>query len=158
MSEDIRLDRRPNPRARALTLLAAAAIVGVVVGVVGDRAYLQYGHPVESRSRSERETDADRIPTPLLQLGLTSDEEQRLRAIARRWRPRAASALNIVRDSVRDLENGMFAEMMCVLTPEQREKYENMLHAGDFAPPLIDRRFALVRANKCPADSGGGRR
>jgi hypothetical protein len=45
----------------------------------------------------------------------------------------------------------MFADMLCVLTPDQRDRYLAQLHRYGMAREVIDKRFATVRANQCAA-------
>jgi len=103
--------------------------------------------------------EADRIPFPLEALQPSPEEERRLHEIARRWRPRAAEAVNQMRTTVSDLENGMFAEMLCVISREKQERYLAQLQENGASPSMIDKRFRLVRANQCEQvrreESGG---
>jgi hypothetical protein len=101
--------------------------------------------------RIQAPVDIDQIPTPLIQLGLTPDQETRLHDIARRWRPRAATQLSEVRERVSELENGMFADMLCVITPPQQDRYLALLQESHAPQSLIDKRFANVRAKTCPS-------
>ena len=134
-----------SSRARAALLLAVTFVVGGLAGAALDRVMVRR----EPRREPRVAVDADRIPVPLEVLGLTSDEEARLHAIARRWRPRASNELDSVRHRVSDMENGMFAEMLCVIRPELRDRYLQSLRANRFSQEIIDKRFALVRANQC---------
>lgn len=134
-----------SSRARAAILLLVMFIVGGIAGVAVDRTMLR----VNLRRETRVGVDADRIPVPLEVLGLSAEEETRLHAIARRWRPRANAELDSVRHRVSEMENGMFAEMLCVLRPELRDRYLQQLRANNFRQELIDKRFALVRANQC---------
>ena len=134
-----------SSRARAAILLVVTFIVGGIAGVAVDRTMLRINLGRETRVG----VDANRIPVPLELLGLSTEEETRLHAIARRWRPRANTELDSVRHRVSEMENGMFAEMLCVLRPELRDRYLRQLRANNFPQALIDKRFALVRANQC---------
>lgn len=134
-----------SSRARAALLLVVTFLVGGLAGAAVDRVLPR----VEPRRGEHAGVDAGLIPVPLEVLGLTTDEQVRLHAIARRWRPRANAELDSVRHRVSEMENGMFAEMLCVLRPEVRERYLRSLHANNFPQELIDKRFALVRANQC---------
>lgn len=134
-----------SSRIRAALVLVVTFIVGGLAGVAVDRTMIR----TERRREPRVEIDADRIPVPLEMLGLTNDEETRLHAIARRWRPRANNELDSVRHRVSDMENGMFAEMLCALRPELRDRYLQSLQANNFSQEIIDKRFALVRANQC---------
>ena len=133
-----------NSRARAVLLLVVTFVAGGVVGAAMSRALPSF---LERRNRGEVEND--RIPTPLVLLGLSDNETARLHVIARRWRPKASNELREMRRQVSELENGMFAEMLCVLTPAKRDEYLHQLQNNGFPPELIEKRFALVRANRC---------
>ena len=142
-------------KVRAVGLLLLAFVVGGVAGAAVDRAWLR--PPLEERRPPGRRepggrteaVEADRIPTPLEALQLSPDEERRLHEIARRWRPRAAEAVNQMRTTVSDLENDMFAEMLCVISREKQERYLAQLQENGAPPSMIDKRFRLVRANQC---------
>ena len=144
-----------STKARALALLSLAFVVGGVAGVAVDRLWLR--PPLEERGfRGRREpggrteaVEADRIPLPLEVLQLSPDEERRLHGIARRWRPRAAEAVNQMRTTVSDLENDMFAEMLCVISSEKQNRYLAQLQENGATAAMIDKRFRLVRTNQC---------
>jgi len=149
-----------SDRFRALALLLVAFICGGAAGVAVDRAFW---HPSSSvpvgRERRERnvrpggEVEAEQIPTPLERLDLTPEEEQRLHAIARRWRPQAAEAIARIRPIVSNLENDMFAEMLCVISKDKQDRYLRELHDGGADSATIAKRFRLVRTNQCPPES-----
>ena len=133
-----------NTRGRALLLIVVTFVAGALVGAAATRSF-----PSMLEHRDTREMEEDRIPTPLVQLGLSDGETERLRAIARRWRPRASAELREMRRQVSELENGMFAEMLCAIAPAKREAYLQQLEKNGFPRELIEKRFALVRANRC---------
>lgn len=149
-----------SDRVRALALLLVAFICGGAVGVAADRAFW---HPRDTvpvgRERRERnvrpsgEVEAEQIPTPLEQLDLTVEEQQRLHAIARRWRPKAAEVIVRFRPIVSELENDMFAEMLCAISKDKQDRYLRELRENGADSALITKRFRLVRTNQCPADS-----
>ncbi|MFI5229441.1 MAG: hypothetical protein ACHQWU_10250 [Gemmatimonadales bacterium] len=146
----------PSPRRSAAILLIVAFLAGGFTGAVVDRTV--YIRRVLDRARQERRGGAgavaiDQIPTPIEALGLTPDETARLHGIARRWRPQAGVALDDLRGRVADMENNMFAEMLCVLTPDQRVRYARALtEQPQSDSTMVAKRFALVRANRCPAE------
>jgi hypothetical protein len=147
---------------RGLALLVLTFVVGGVGGVALDRTWLAPRaapkvevHPPESRAGSET-VESDRIPYPLEVLQLSADEERRLHEIARRWRPQAARAMEGIRANVSDLENNMFAEMLCVLSKEKQERYLAQLEENGMNKVLIDKRFSLVRSNQCASVTRGG--
>lgn len=133
-----------NSRARAALLLVVTFLAGGVLGAAVSRAL-----PAFLERRNSGELENDRIPTPLVMLGLSDNETARLHVIARRWRPKASNELREMRRQVSELENGMFAEMLCVLTPAKRDEYLHQLQNNGFPAELIEKRFTLVRANRC---------
>ena len=146
---------------RGLALLVLVFAVGGVSGVAVDRAWLRpaVAQRVEPRrpagSRPEG-VEADQIPFPLEALQLSRAEEERLHAIARRWRPQAARAVEGIRANISDLENNMFAEMLCVLPKEKQDRYRAQLEESGANRVMIDKRFALVSSNKCEEVRRGG--
>jgi uncharacterized membrane protein len=139
-------------RARAVALLLATFVAGAIAGAAVWPRVAPRGLEIRRLggwSGERGEVESERIPLPLETLGLSSDERTRLRAIARRWRPRAANEFEEVRRRVSDMENGMFAEMLCALTPEQRDKYLKLTQDQHYDTTTVTKRFALVRANRC---------
>lgn len=138
---------------RALIVLSVVFLAGALAGAVVGRAALRREQNVMPSRESRRlgaAPDVDQIPTPLVGLGLSPEEETRLHAIARQWRPRAARELAEVRVHTSELENGMFADMLCVLTPTHRDQYMAWLRNAKMPDEVIAKRFAVVRENKCP--------
>ena len=139
-----------SDRLRALSLLLVAFIVGGAAGVAGDRAW------AGARARSEQSRlpspgrEAEFVPQPIEALGLSSDQKRQVRAISARWRPKAAQVVAPLRTAVADLENDMFAEMMCVMTADQRAKYLDELRGFHADSSVIAKRFHLVDASQCP--------
>jgi len=134
-----------DTRARALVLLIATFVAGAIAGA----AVWPRLEPRRLELRPRREVESERIPIPLEMLGLSNDERTRLHAIARRWRPRSVNEFEEVRRRVADMENGMFAEMLCALTPEQRDRYLAMIQGQHYDTTIVNKRFAIVRANRC---------
>ena len=151
----------PTGRTRGLALLLVAFVAGGLAGGAADRAYItradaqrtaQEDSVRTARAGWRREggrVEEDYIPDPLRALELTPDQETRLRAIAHRWRPQAGSMMEEVRSRVSNLENDMFAEMLCIVTPSQRDKYLKALHDNRMDEAVIAKRFELVRTNGC---------
>jgi hypothetical protein len=146
-----------STRLRGLALLVVTFVAGGVGGVAIDRTWVRH----ESAARSEKtetparvrpagsEVESDRIPYPLDVLQLSPEEQAKLHAIARRWRPQAVQAMESIRANVSELENDMFAEMLCVISREKQERYLAQLQENGANRILIDKRFALVRSNRC---------
>lgn len=144
-----------DSRTRAAALLLLVFVVGAVAGAAADRRIIRPPTAVERRARAAAADSAniDRIPVPLEQLGLTDSETDRLRAIAHSWRPRALVAFDTFRARVTDLENGMFAEMLCALPAAKRDRYVAQLRGAHYDEQIIAKRTALIRSNQCPAGS-----
>jgi hypothetical protein len=142
-------------RLRGLALLLVTFAAGGVGGVAADRAWLRTRGEarVEVRPPGRRTgaepVESDRIPYPLEVLQLSPQEEARLHEIARRWRPQAARAMESIRANISDLENNMFAEMLCVISKDKQERYLAQLQENGADRVLIDKRFALVRSDRC---------
>lgn len=139
--------------------------VGGMTGVAADRAWnrTRWSATIEIPRANYRPAgegvESDRIPLPLAMLQLTPTEEAKLHEIARRWRPQAQRTMESIRANVSDLENNMFAEMLCVLTKEQQERYLAQLQENNANNVMIDKRFSLVRSNQCePVTRGEERR
>ena len=139
-----------SDRARALSLLVVAFIVGGAAGVAGDRAWASARAHSEPPRLPTPGHEAEFIPQPIEALGLSTDQERQVRAISGRWRPKAAQVVAPLRTAVADLENDMFAEMMCVMTPGQRAKYLEELRGFHADSSVIAKRFHLVNAKQCP--------
>jgi len=142
-------------RLRALGLLLVVFTAGGLAGAAVDRAYFRPVEPrrADGRRVERRGIDADQIPTPLALLSLSPEEERRLHEIARRWRPQAGQALEQMRANVSELENNMFAEMLCAISKEKQERYLAQLQENGAGAILIDKRFRLVRAHQCPGEA-----
>jgi hypothetical protein len=141
-----------SPNLRAALLLLLVFVAGGVAGAAFERTH--DARPRRNSAGADHAVEAERIPLPLEALGLSNDETRQLHAIARRWRPRAADLVRGLSANVGELENNMFAEMLCVITPDQRRRYLASLERNHADSTLIDRRFRLVHANQC-ADSVG---
>ena len=68
--------------ARALIVLVVVFVAGGAAGVALDRAWWRGSEPPTHETRRAGVAE-DQIPVPLLQLGLSPDEQTRLHAIAR---------------------------------------------------------------------------
>jgi hypothetical protein len=145
-----------SPRARAFALLALTFLAGVAVGTAIEQRVARSGGRLERRSRTapNGQAELEQIPTPLEQLGLTDAQATQLRAIARHWRPQTAVALDEFRKRVNEMENGMFAEMLCALSPDQRDRYLAQLRGNHYDARIIAKRFELIRSNRCGSTGG----
>jgi hypothetical protein len=152
---------RPTPsgggRARGLALLVATFLAGGLGGVAADRLILPRGEPgVSGRGvLLRKEPDRDGIPERIRQLHLTPDQETRIRAISTRWQSRADSILSAMLPRVRDIEHGMFQEMMCVLTPAQDSAYLAWRVRLGLNQEEGREQLSRVTAGTCPVDTTG---
>ena len=143
-------------RLRAFGLLLVAFVAGGAAGVAADRAWWHPASavPTEPRRdpnrRKSEGPEIEQIPTPLERLHLSDEETRRLHAIARRWRPKAAVELARIRPIVSDLENDMFAEMLCAISKDKQDQYLRGLQENGADSAMIAKRFRLVRTNQCP--------
>ena len=147
-------------RLRAFGLLLVAFVAGGAAGVAADRAWWHPAselHPEPPRRepnwRGSRGPELEQIPTPLERLQLSDDETRRLHTIARRWRPKAAEAVARIRPIVSDLENDMFADMLCAISKDKQDQYLGQLRENGADSAMIAKRFRLVRTNQCPPES-----
>ena len=120
-----------NPRLRVAIVLVAVFAAGAAGGAAADHLMRRppVVQPTDTGGRRAGRRTGDRespdiIPFPLVALGLTDSQTTELHAIARQWRPRAGEELKTFSARVTELENGMFADMLCILTPAQRSAYE----------------------------------
>lgn len=143
-----------SDRVRALSLLLVAFIIGGAAGVAGDHAWASAHARSDQLRLPSPGHEAEFIPQPIEALGLSSDQEREVRAISARWRPKAAQVVAPLRTAVADLENDMFAEMMCVMTPGQRAQYLDELRGFHADSVVIAKRFHLVDAKQCPGTAG----
>ena len=152
------------PRRRGFLLLVAMFCAGVLAGAAVDRAYvvrrdatanraiasLAARRERERRSLSDREVE---IPFALAQLSLTQEQEEQIRRIVIRIRPRTDSLWNAVRPRAQALESQMFQESLCVLTPEQIDRYKDFQRTENFPPAITAERLRLVTTGTCPRGS-----
>lgn len=145
-----------SSRLRAIVLLTIIFVVGGVAGAAVDRTWIRRAPDAATVRRAEprrpagsAEIDADRIPIPLMTLQLSQQEERELHEIARRWRPQAMKTMLDMQADISDLENNMFAEMLCVLSKEKQNRYLAQMQENGADAVVIDKRFRLVRSNQC---------
>ena len=152
------------PRRRGFLLLAAMFAAGALAGAAVDRAYVVRRGAnangliasLAARRERERRTLSDRqveIPFALAQLSLTPAQEEQIRRIVIRIRPRTDSLWNAVRPRAQALESQMFQESLCVLTPDQIDRYKDFQRAENFPPEITTERLRLVTTGSCPKGS-----
>ena len=150
-------------RRRGFLLLAAMFVAGGLAGAAADRyivrqrdtepgfrgetARLAARRDLERRPSGDREVE---IPFALSQLNLTQDQKEQIRRIVIRIRPRTDSLWNAVRPRAQALESQMFQESLCVLTPDQIDRYKDYQRAANFPPAVTTERLRLVSTGSCP--------
>lgn len=151
------------PRRRGFLLLAAMFVAGglagaavdqyvvrqhsLEAGVRGETARLAARRDLERRNVSDREVE---IPFALSRLNLTQEQEEQIRRIVIRIRPRTDSLWNAVRPRAQALESQMFQESLCVLTPDQIDRYKHYQRAENFPAAITTERLRLVSTGGCP--------
>ncbi|HSB55833.1 MAG TPA: hypothetical protein VLD58_15835 [Gemmatimonadales bacterium] len=142
-------------RARGLALLLAMFLAGAMAGAATDRYILKRDRPLLERESGlrRRGPDAGEIPARLRQLGLTPEQERRIRAVFARWQPRADSIMRDVLPQVRAIEHGMFQEMVCVLTPAQDSAYLAWRTREGLNAEEGREQLSRVTAGTCPTDA-----
>lgn len=139
-------------RIRSLLLLATVFVSGALAGIAVDRILLREDHG--SRYSFWRPAEDNGIPTRLTQLGLTEDQQRRMRTISARWQPRADSVIQDLVPRVREIEHGMFQEMACVLTPAQGSAYLAWRKKEGLNEAEGEEQLSRVRQGTCPAEQG----
>jgi Spy/CpxP family protein refolding chaperone len=121
-----------SPRAQGLLVLLAVFVSGALCGtavtsyVLGRRgAGPRDTAMAEGRTpQAEEGRDEDRgIPSQLMQLGLADDQRAQMRRALAERKPAADSIMEAVQPRIRELELNTRQELMCVLTPAQRQRW-----------------------------------
>jgi hypothetical protein len=150
--------------------LAAVFVAGVLAGAAVDRVYVvrqRDGAETLMRRLLERRNAEQRrgrgtgggaapeveIPSALARLDLTPDQATRIRAIAARLRPVTDSLWREVRPRAQAVENLLFQESLCVLTPDQLARWKDYQRDSDFPPEITTERLRMVTTGTCPKDS-----
>lgn len=114
---------------RATLLLAAAFLAG---GLVGGAATMVFDRQQHERGGNTRERPGyvDRLTT---ELGMSSEQRQAVEEILRRYEPTMDSLMRAVRHSpeAEAVRDAIRREIRMQLTPEQQERYAEMLERQD---------------------------
>ncbi len=94
----------------------------------------------------------DGIPLQLKRLGLTPEQERRIRAVAASWQPRADSVMRVLLPEVRGIQHGMFQEMVCILTPAQDSAYLAWRKREGLNQAEGEEQMTRVREGSCPRE------
>jgi Spy/CpxP family protein refolding chaperone len=109
-----------SPRAAAALLIVGALLAGIVLGIAGDRAWMQYHRP-------QRAPRLDRLIEHLDQtLNLTPQQKETVKQIVERHHARIGAIAANMRPQMRQEVESMNAEIEKVLNPEQRLKFQSL--------------------------------
>ena len=109
-----------SPRVVAALLIVGALIAGVVLGVAGDRAWMHWHRP-------PRAPHFDRVVEHLDHaLDLTPQQHESVKQIVARHGSRIEAISASIRPQMRQEIDAMNAEIEKVLTPEQRNKFQQL--------------------------------
>ncbi len=144
-------------RLQAIAVLAATFIVGIVLGVTGERVRASRTEPVppwtrERPTRTERVRDPERLPPPLEQLDLSDEQRERIRDVFRETQPRTDEVMTRMLPELRALRDSVRIAIEGVLTPEQMERL-----TGEFGEFWSRGAFPGDRFRGGPRGAGGRR-
>jgi hypothetical protein len=147
------------PRRRGLALLATMFLVGVLAGAALDRWYVVRHNAsatgaIDARRAAERRSSGRsgeiEIPYALARLDLTPPQEEQIRQIVARFRPITDSIWNTLRPRAQAVESQLFQQSLCVLTPEQLERWKAYQRQSEFPSAITAERLRLVTTGTCP--------
>ena len=125
--------RGPSP-VLAAALLLVVALVGVLGGIVLDRTVLRHDGPPGWPGRPGPHGPSDheirgrvleRITASLAdELELTPGQREEISAVLERHEARLAEAMAVSRPRLQEILEETHREMLAILTPEQRERFE----------------------------------
>lgn len=106
----------------ALTLIVVFGL-GAAAGIFGERALMH---------KRDHRPAPDRTPFPLLEpvakaLGLTSDQQDRIREVFKRGDERMKALDTEIHARLREIRTQLKSEVDAILTPEQSGKLEDMI-------------------------------
>jgi hypothetical protein len=140
---------------RAVLALAAVFVAGVLAGAAGHAAWQRR---VASQQRAARETEMRQragrryeaqIPEMLLSLGLDAAQRDRVEGIVRRLQPVADTIMSEVGPRVRALDLTARQQVLCVLTPAQRDRLARERAERHLATRETEAWMTLVREGRC---------
>ena len=111
-------------RMRAIALLAVMFIAGALAGAGVSRM-------VDYRHRPPRPPWMG----PFGELGLTAEQDARVRAVFEKHRPELDAILAETRPKVREVQKAIDDDLSAILTPEQLHKLQQLKGDGRLPPP-----------------------
>ncbi|MFN8654366.1 MAG: hypothetical protein U0133_20880 [Gemmatimonadales bacterium] len=133
---------------RPVLILVAVFASGVLAGIALER--WQFHPPMEGLVTVKSPPLVNGVPLMLKRFGLSPEQEARMRAVKDRWQPRADSLMQGLFPGLRQIQSGMFQEMMCVLTPAQDSAYLAWRRQMRFNIAEGEAQLSLVREGRCP--------
>ena len=114
------INHRPSAgsRLQALGLLAVAVVVGILIGVAGER--MRVGERAPERRGFRR--DSGMMPPPLRDIGLSETQRTQIREIFENRRSRTDSIMREVLPQIEFHLEDVRSEIADILTPDQLQK------------------------------------
>ena len=112
-------------RFQAIGLLAIALVVGVLVGVAGERLRVTQSEP----GRRGFVRDSGLLPPPLGQIGLTQTQRAQIEEILLSRRNRTDSIMRVVLPQIRFHIENVRSEIAGILAPEQLDQLNKEFEA-----------------------------
>jgi Spy/CpxP family protein refolding chaperone len=116
-------------RLQGLALLLLAFVVGVVGGMAAERiraTHFAGAPPLPMGLGAGR----DALPPGLNRLDLTADQQERIRAILAARQPITDSLVRTTMPRLAAIHDSVRAEIRAVLTPEQRQRFDQFERRG----------------------------
>ena len=139
-------------RTRAMLILGAVFVAGALAGGGGhaawERRVASRLRAAEMRRPAGRRYEAQ-IPGMLLDLGLDDAQRTRVEGIVRRLQPLADTIMSNVGPRVRALDLMARQQVLCVLTPAQRDRLARERAERHLATRETEAWMALVRQGRC---------
>ena len=142
-------------RIRAVVALVTVFVAGALAGSAGHAAWQRriasqqrVARAAEMRRSVGRRYEAQ-IPEMLLSLGLDDAQRARVHGIVRRLQPMADTIMSEVGPRVRALDLTARQQVLCVLTPAQRDRLARERAERHLATREMDAWMTLVREGRC---------
>jgi hypothetical protein len=142
-------------RLQGILLLIAAFVIGGVVGIMIDRAGSWRGHRPRFDRVEKRIDRPGEMPRFFQDLALTAEQEAQIRAIFDAHRPVIDSLLSATMPQIRALRDSAEVQIVALLTPEQKAKYDNLKPRQRFLWGGLRRPFDSSRFDGPPPDGPG---
>lgn len=136
-------------RMRAVVALVTVFVAGALAGGAIHAAWQRRAaREMELRQRPGRRYEAQ-IPEMLLHLGLDDAQRARVEGIVRRLQPVADTIMSEVGPRVRALDLAARQQVLCVLTPAQRDRLARERAERHLATRETEAWMTLVRQGRC---------